>query len=360
MSDQPFTPEEEQRRDAFAGRLLSAAIATFDVVSVYMGDRLGFYRALADGGAATPAELAARSGCHERYVREWLEQQAATGILSFGAGRFSLPREYAEVLLDTESLNCVGPIARLLMGAISPMPRVLEAYRRGGGVLYGDYGPDLRDGQADINRSAFLTLLPGEWIPAMPDIHARLQAQPPARVADVGCGAGWSSIGVARAFPHAIVDGLDLDEASVELARQNVAEAGLGDRVNIQLRNAGDPALAGQYDLVLVLEALHDMSDPVAALSTTRRLCGLGGCVFVADERVAETFAPPAEEIERLMYGWSIVHCLPAGMAEQPSAGTGTVMRAPIVRDYAQRAGFSAVEEQPLEHLFFRFYRLTP
>lgn len=353
---------DETRRDAFAERLLNATIAAFDVFSVYLGEKLGFYRSLQDS-PATVNELAQRSGCAERYVQEWLEQQAVTGILdvdeSGGARRFSLSPEHAEVLLDRDSLNYVAPIVQLQVGAVSPLPALLEAYRTGRGVPYADYGLDLRDGQADINRPAFLQQLPGEWIPSMPDIEARLR-QPDARVADIGCGGGWSSIGIAKAFPSAAVDAFDLDPASVELARANVAEAGVAERVTISLRDAADPALSGQYDLVLILEALHDMARPVEALRAAKALAREGGAVLLVDERVAESFTAPGDDIERLMYGWSIMHCLPAGMAKQPSAATGTMLREPQARAYAEGAGFSYVEVLPVEHLFFRLYRLTP
>jgi cyclopropane fatty-acyl-phospholipid synthase-like methyltransferase len=197
-----------------------------------------------------------------------------------------------------------------------------------------------------------------DYLPAVPGLAARLSADPPARIADIGCGLGWSSIGMARAFPKVRVDGFDLDEPSVREGQAIVREAGLADRVTIQLRDAADPALAGGYDLVTAFECIHDMSDPVGALRTMRRLAGEGGTVLILDERVAERFDPDAGDIERLMYGFSVLHCLPVGMVDQPSAGTGTVMRTPTLRRYAQAAGFADVEVLPVENIFFNFYRL--
>jgi 2-polyprenyl-3-methyl-5-hydroxy-6-metoxy-1,4-benzoquinol methylase len=362
------TKVSEAKRDAMAERLLNASLGMFDVFGAYLGDRLGLYRALGDGGPATSRALADRAGCHERYVREWLEQQAVGGVLDVAdasaeasARVYALPAEHAEVLLDRDSLNYMAPIVRLIVGAVSPLSAILDAYRTGGGVPYADYGNDLREGQAEMNRPMFLRLLPDEWLPAMTDVHARLRQQdPPARVADLGCGAGWSSIAIARGYPNALVDGFDLDHASVELAQMNLAEAGVTGRVSFEVRDAGDPAHAGAYDLVTIFEALHDMSDPVGALRAARQLLAPGGALFVVDENVAESFTAPAGDIERLMYGWSIVHCLPAGMADQPSAGTGAVMRPDTVRRFATEAGFSGVDVLPVEHPFFRFYRLTP
>ena len=264
------------QRDAFIERFLGFASGTFNMFSIYIGDRLGLYRALAEGGPATSAELASRTGTHERYIREWLEQQTVAGILGVEdenqdteSRRFYLPPGHAEPLTDRESLNYIAPIAQLLAGAVRPLPAVLEAYRNGGGVSFEEYGADLREGQAAINYPAFWQQLPDEWLPAMPDVHTRLQrADPPARIADIGCGYGWSSLGMARGYPNVQVDGFDLDALSIERARENAAQKGLADRVHFQVRDAGDPSLAGQYDLVTAFECVHDMTDPVGALKT--------------------------------------------------------------------------------------------
>jgi 2-polyprenyl-3-methyl-5-hydroxy-6-metoxy-1,4-benzoquinol methylase len=186
-----------------------------------------------------------------------------------------------------------------------------------------------------------------------------LQAEPAALVADVGCGTGWSSLAIARAYPLVRVDGLDLDEASITEAHKNAAESGLGDRVNFEVRNAADPGLAGQYDLVTAFETVHDMADPVGALRAMRALVKDGGAVVIADEKVAEAFTAPGDELERFNYGWSALHCMPVGMVEPPAVGTGTVMRPATLRRYANEAGFSDVEILPIEHDFWRFYRLV-
>jgi SAM-dependent methyltransferase len=355
-----------EQRDALVGRLFEAVLGSMDIFSCYLGDRLGLYAALA-GGAVTASELAARTGTLERYIREWLEQQAVTGILAVeghdGAAterRFTLPDAYREVFLEPDSPNYFAGVVRLTVGAASPLQAVVEAYRTGGGVPYADYGPDTREGIAAMNRPMFVNQL-ADWLAAMPDVHARLTEEPPARVADVGCGTGWSSIAIARAYPNARVDGFDLDEASIERARANAAAAGVADRVTFQVRDAADPALAGRYDLVTAFETLHDIARPVAALRVMRGLLRDGGAVFVADERVGETFQAPGTDIERLNYGFSVVHCLPATMAERGpiEQATGTVMRPPIMRRYAAEAGFRDVEVLPVAHDFWWFYRLT-
>ena len=355
-----------EQRDALVARLFEAAIGTMDVFSVHVGDRLGLYRALDERGSTTPAELAAATETHERYVREWLEQQAATGILEVedadapaATRRYRVPPGHREVLVDRESLNCLTPLLRLTVGATRPLPALLEAFRSGAGVPYPDYGPDTREGIAEMNRPMFLNQLSTEWFPAIPDVHARLQADPPARVADVGCGSGWSSIAIARAYPKAQVHGFDADEASIALARSNAAAAGLADRVTFAIRDAAYPGLAGSYDLLTAFETIHDMAQPVEALRKMRSMVGPGGAVVIADERVAETFTVPGDDIERLNYGFSVLHCLAVGLAQSPSAGTGTVMRPSTLRGYATEAGFRDVEILPIEHDFWRFYRLV-
>ena len=354
-----------QKRDEFVERLLKATRGVFEIFSIYLGVRLGFYEALAAGGSLTSSELAARTDTHERYAREWLEQQTVTQILAVEneqadakARRFRLPKAYVEVLVDEDSLNCLAPLARLVAGAVHPLPALLKAYRSGDGVSYADYGVDMREGQAGINRAIFLKQLGQEWLPAMPDVHARLLNQPPARIADVGCGAGWSSIGMAQQYPHVRVDGFDLDEASIDLARKNAAEAGVEDRVQFHLRHAGDPQLAGRYDLVTAFECLHDMAQPVAALKAMRQLAGETGAALIVEERVGERFTAAGNDIEWMMYGWSVLHCLPVGKAENPSAETGAVMRPDTLRRYALEASFRTVEVLPIEHFFFRLYRL--
>jgi SAM-dependent methyltransferase len=359
-------PEDLARRDAFAGRLNASLLGMVDILTIYLGDRLGLYAALAEHGPLTSVELAELTDTHERYVREWLEQQAVSGVLDVydqalpaSLRRYDLSPAHAEILLDGDSLNYMAPLARIMVSVAGPLPRLLEAFKSGGGVDWSDLGDDAREGQAAAYRPIYLKLLGQEWLPRIRSVHARLLGNSTARIADFGCGAGWGSIGLAQAYPLARVDGFDLDAPSIELARQNAADYGLGRRITFHVRDAADPSLAGRYDLVTVFEALHDMAQPVEALRTMRRLLAPGGAVLVVDERVADRFSAPGDDVERLMYGFSVLCCLPAGMAETPSAGTGTVMRASTLRNYARAAGFLHAEVLPIEHEFFRLYLLT-
>jgi SAM-dependent methyltransferase len=360
-SEAPTTKSE-----ALVERLLEAAIGMLELASVHLGGRLGFYRALAENGDATAGELADRTGTSERYVREWLEQQAVAGFLlvddpsaEAGERRYGLPAEHRSVFVEEENLNYLAPLAAVAVDVVGPFEQLLAAYRTGDGVPFEAYGTDLVEAIGAINRPQFDNFV-ADWLASIAEVDRRLRAAPPARVADVAAGTARSSIAIARAYPQVYVDAIDVDEASIAAAQANVADAGLGDRVRPILHDASDPELGGPYDLVTIFEALHDMNHPVEALRAARVSLAGGGSVVIADERVAERFTAPGDEIERLNYGFSVLHCLAVGMLDDDSAGTGTVMRPDTVRAYAAEAGFGRVDVLPIEHDFWRFYRLVP
>jgi SAM-dependent methyltransferase len=352
--------------DALAERIFAASVGALEIASIHIGDRLGYYSSLHEEGPATPAELARATGTAERYAREWLEQQAVAGFLTVAdpdaeptERRYGLPPAHRPVFTDQDDLNYLAPLARLAVGVVLPMDALLAAYRSSGGVPYEDYGADVREGVAALNRPQFINLL-ADWLRSIPAVDARLSSLPGARVGDLACGSAWSSIAIARAYPEATVDAIDVDAGSIEDARANVATAGLSGRVRPIVHDASSPQLPGRYDLITIFEALHDMNHPIEALRTARASLAEGGSVLIADERVADRFTAPGDEIERFNYGWSILHCLAVGMLDEDSAGTGTAIRADTVRAYAHAAGFGTVDELPIEHDFWRFYRLEP
>jgi 2-polyprenyl-3-methyl-5-hydroxy-6-metoxy-1,4-benzoquinol methylase len=362
---QPPVEQVEQERDAFIDTLLEATSGVWKIFTIYLGKELGYYEALADGEGHTSSDLAKATNTNERYAREWLEQQTVADILTVdnpdaeaSERRFRLPAGHIEPLTETESLNYLGTLPAIVAGTVRPIDQVIDAFRDGSGVGFHDFGQPMRCGQAGMNRNLFLYELGESWLPSIPDVHSRLQNGNPARIADVGCGLGWSSIGMALAYPNVQVDSFDLDEASVVEAQELVREYGLEDRVNIQLRDAADPTLEGGYDLVTAFECVHDMSDPVGAISTMRRLAGDKGSVLIMDERTSEQFDPEGNDIEWLLYGFSVLHCLPVGMVDAPSAATGTVMRPSTLRGYARSAGFTDIEILPIDAGFFYLYRL--
>jgi SAM-dependent methyltransferase len=354
------------RRDALVDKLLADTVASMETFSVYLGLRLGLYAALArGGGAATAGQLAAWAGVDQRYAREWLEQQAAAGVVDVDdAGSapdqrvYRLPDAHQEVLLDELSPTYAGPLTYFLGSVAKVLPDLLDAYRSGQGIPYVAYGPDLRDHVESLNRPMFANDLASQWLPAIPDVHRRLQSDPPARVLDLACGCGWSSISLARAYPTVTVDGIDLDESSVAKAWQNAAEAGVVDRVTFTVADIANPQLEGSYDAAFLFEALHDLARPTETLRSIHDLLADDASLVIGDERVAETFTAPADEVERLMYGFSILHCLPASRATTPSAALGTVLRPATLEELAKPAGFTSFEVLPIENDLWRFYRL--
>lgn len=353
-----------EQAEAFAERLFEAVLGAQEIQAAFLGDALGWYGALAEHGPLTSTELADSTGTHERYAREWLEHQAVTGYVTVETPhatptrrRYGLPGAHAEVLTDEESLAHVLPFARFTCGVGKHIDRVVDAYRTGGGVSWGDLGADPREAQAAMNRPMFLNQLGHEYLRSVPDVDAVLRAG--GRVADIGCGGGWSSIGIALAYPDATVEGFDVDAPSIEMARRNAVDAGVADRVRFAVADAAELRPDASFDLVVALECIHDLPHPVEVLDAMRRLAGEAGSVIVMDERVADEFTGADDPVERAMYGFSLMCCLPDGMAHAPTEATGTVMRAPTLTGYAQRAGFADVDVLPIEDDFFRFYRLV-
>lgn len=356
---------------AFAERLFEATIGAMELTVAHLGRSLGLYAGLRGGAGHTAGELAATTSVDERYAREWLEHQAVAGVLSVddpaapaAERRYTLPEAHAVVLLDEENPAYSGALADIPPIIARTLETLLGAFRSGAGVPFAAYG--LHDMQAGFTRPMFANDLAGEWLAALPDVHTRLQAGEALRIADFGCGEGWAGIYLAEAYPNVTVHGYDLDDASIAAARKHAADRGLTDRVRFEVQDVTDPAFdnvfgdtpnPGHYDLVLACEMIHDLADPVGALTAMRRLAGDGGAVLVIDERADEDFTPSGDPIQRLLYTFSILHCLPAGRDAETSAETGTVMRPSTFRSYAEAAGFSAVDELPIDNPFFRFYR---
>jgi len=357
-------PDKGDRTKALVERLFQDAVGALELYTVYLGERLGLYRALAEGGPTTSSELAERSGTAERYVREWLEHQAASELLGVDDAkaeplvrRYRLPPEHIPVLADPDDVNYEAYKGVDLVRAARPLPQLVEAFRTG------DAPPPLPwepEGRAEFNRALFLNLLGKVWLPAITDVDERLRAEPPARVADVACGTGWSSIAMAQAYPSISVDGFDLDEDVIAVARENAEESGVDDRVTFSVSDAADSRASGEYDLVTIFEALHDMSRPVEALQAARGMLSEGGSLVVADELVEDEFMAPAPDGDRYAYGWSVVSCLPGAMGDPQTRATGAVMRPSTLRRYATEAGFREMEILAIEAGLWRFYRLVP
>jgi predicted O-methyltransferase YrrM len=339
--------------EAFADKILTALLGTMETFSLYLGERLGWLAALAEG-PLTAAQLAERTGTVPRYAVEWLEMQAVCGA-DAADRRYALPPEAAEVLTDAHSLSYLGALPRMFAAVGRNIDDLLAAYRSGGGVSWAQLGEDAREAQAAINRPWFEREL-GAALARAPEVHAVLSGAG-RRIADVGCGEGWSSLALARAFPEATVTGIDVDEPSIAAARSHAEQAELADRVRFRGPSGLDEA--DSFDAAFIFEALHDMPQPVEVLTALRRAVRPEGLVVVMDEAVADEFTAPGDAVERAMYGYSTLICLPDGLSSSPSAGTGTVLRRSLLTRYATEAGFATVDVLPIDGFaLFRFYRL--
>jgi predicted O-methyltransferase YrrM len=353
---------EVDRTNALHERLFGDALGALELYTIYLGERLGLYRALAKSGPATSSQLAARTGTSERYVREWLEQHAASDLLAVDdpraeplARRYWLPPEHIAVLANPDDVRYAASSGVDIVRAGRWLPQLVEAFRLGNAPPPLPWEPE---GRAEPNRARFINLLGTEWLPAVVDVDTRLRAEPPARVLDVACGTGWSSIAMAQAYSKITVDGIDLDHNAISAARGNAERAGVADRVRFSVTDAADLGGTGGYDLVTIFEALHDMSRPVDALNAARQMISEDGTLLVVDGLVAEEFTVPSSPRERTEYGWSVVSCLPGAMGDPQTAATGAVMRPSVLRQYALQAGFGEVEVLPIHTDYWRFYRL--
>ncbi|MEQ1736819.1 MAG: class I SAM-dependent methyltransferase [Rhodoglobus sp.] len=358
-----MTVTPDSSAEEFAERALNSALGWAETMAIYLGDRLGWYRSLADNGPSTADELAHRTSSSPRYASEWLAHQAVTGILiaddapTAQTRRFAIAPGVAEALTDERSLNYIAPLSRMFAAAGVQMTALVDSYRTGGGVSWDQFGDDARYAQADMNRP---------WLESLPSAFATVEhlhgvlSRPGARIADVGMGGGWSSIALAKGYPNLRVDGFDVDEPSVDLARANADAAGLADRVHFHLAGGDVLEQHGPFDAAFAFECIHDMPQPVEVLEGMRRAVGDDGLVVIMDEAVGDQFAVPGGELDAVMYSFSLFVCLPDSMSHQPSVATGTVMRPSTLLEYARAAGFDDLTVLPIDDFgFWRFYELT-
>jgi 2-polyprenyl-3-methyl-5-hydroxy-6-metoxy-1,4-benzoquinol methylase len=362
ITDLETTP---QAIEELVGRLFLEGVGALHLGTVYLGLKHGLFEVLADAGPLTADELAERTALDRWYIREWLQAEVTAGLVladddDLTTAGFSCAPGVREALVEPTGPAYIGGLALAVPAAFSVMPRLLDAFRSGAGVPYSSYGSDAVEAQAALNRPAFVNQLVEEWIPQVPDVATMLaDADRATRVADVGCGLGWAAIELARAYPHVRVDGYDSDEESITRARRNAADAGVADRVTFHVVDASAGYGTAAYDLVLFFECVHDMAHPVQALAQARQAARPDGTVIVMDERVADTLTV-GDPTETFFAAASVLWCLPQGRVEPDSEAVGTVMRPHHFRRLAQDAGWTDVEILPIDHPFWRFYRLTP
>lgn len=329
---------DHKKVEEFLGKAISDVAATFHAGLVLIGDKLGLYRAMADAGALTPAELAMRTGARERYVREWLSAQAAGGYVTYdpASGRFTLPPEHAFLLLDADLPGAF----QLSVGSIRDEPKITDAFRTGAGVGWHEHDAGVYEGCERFFRPGYAMNLVSQWIPALDGVKARLEAG--GRVADVGCGHGASTIIMAQAFPRAIIKGFDYHPASIEAARRAAGKAGMGDRVSFEVTAAKAYPGTG-YDLVTFFDCLHDMGDPVGAARHVRESLAPGGTWMLveplANDRLEDNFNP----VGRLYYAASTLLCTPASLSQEVGLALGAQAGEKRLREVLTEAGFTRI-----------------
>lgn len=350
-----------EKAEAFAERIIHDVNSAFSSLNLYIGYRLGLFDALTESGPITVEKLARNTKYAERYLLEWLSSMAAGNYIDYDpkSKQFSLSPEHSMCLANQDSAAYTLPFVAWIPSVARVLPGLMNSFRNGGGVPYDEYGDDARvDGIGVANRPLFVNEYVSKWIPTMPDIEERLMNG--ARVADIGCGIGWSSIILARGFPNIQIDALDGDKASIIEARRIARENGVEDRVTFHASMMEESNLQGPYALVTAFEVVHDMPYPVKGLSRMHEIVADDGAVLLAEEAVGDTLEENQNFLGHLMYNFSTLHCLPQSMAFADSAGIGTVMGPSKVRRYAEDAGFSKVDILPIENPLWRFYRLTP
>jgi SAM-dependent methyltransferase len=336
------TTLDETRIEAFAGQIVDDVGAALGTALVTIGDRLGFYRAMADAQPVSAAELAARTGTHERYVREWLNAQAAGGYVTYIADsdRYVLPAEHAFVLADEESSVALAGMVQAAAAAFGGREHVVERFRSGDGLGWHEHHHDLFHGTGRAFGAKYRAQLVSEWLPALDGVVDRLTAG--GRVADIGCGHGVSTILMAEAFPASTFVGFDYHVASIEAAREGAAAAGVDDRVGFEIARADDYPGDG-YDLVAFFDSLHDLGDPVGAAARACRALGPDGVCLVVEPYAGDTIEQNLTPLGRAYYGFSALVCTPGSLSQDGRAGLGTQAGARRLTEVLKAGGFTRV-----------------
>jgi SAM-dependent methyltransferase len=322
----------------------------------YIGDRLGIFKTLADAGPVTPAELAAKSGLNERYLREWLGAMTAAQYVTYdpATGRYAMPAENAMVLAREESPFFSGGFIQGIIANLSVTPKVMEAFKTGKGVAQSDYPPETFESMERSSAAMYRHQLVRKWLPTMPQVGAALAAGGAA--ADVGCGSGRAAIALATAFPAAKIFGFDAHPGSLERARNNARAAGLGERISFEVRDCTKlPAAA--FDFISTFDVVHDSVDPVGLLRSIRGALKPGGTYLMLEVNVSSRLEDNVNPMGRMMYSMSTLYCMSVSLGGG-GAGIGACMGEEKARELTREAGFSHFRRLPIEDPFSALYEL--
>ncbi|WP_324277993.1 class I SAM-dependent methyltransferase [Blastococcus brunescens] len=333
-------PVDPEKLMAFVFRTVEEVGASLNTALVVMGDALGYYRAMADGAATTPSELAERTGTDEHYAREWLAAQAAGSYVDYDPATrtYTLPAEQAAALTDETSPAYLPGFFQIAHGTVRDAAAVIGAARTGDGIGWHAHNGDVHIGCERFFRTMYNAHLIDEWLPALEGVVEKLERG--ATVADVGCGHGASTILMARSFPRSTFVGSDYHAGSIEVARRRAEEAGVADRVRFEVAPATEFTGSG-YDLVTTFDALHDMGDPVGAARHVRRTLADDGTWMIVEPMAGDRVEDNLNPVGRAYYGFSTLLCTPASLSQDVGLALGTQAGPARIRDVATTAGFS-------------------
>lgn len=335
---------DEEKVEQFVGQVVTDVGATVSSALAHLGHRLGLYRAMAGAGPLTPAQLAERTGTHERYVREWLDNQAAGGYVDHhpADGTYELPPEHAFVLAEEDSPVHMAAAWEQMAAIWAVEPKLEDAFQSGTGVAWHEQDARFFGATEAFFKPAYRASLVDEWIPALDGVQEQLEAG--AQVADVGCGHGASSILLAEAFPRATITGFDYHDRSIDVARRRAAEADLkGDgRLDFEVADARDyPVPAGGYDLICFFDALHDFGDPVGAAAHARKAMADDGTVMLVEIRAEDRTEDNLNPFGRLGYGMSTFVCTPNSLSQDVGYALGGQAGPTAIAEVCEQAGFT-------------------
>jgi SAM-dependent methyltransferase len=325
--------------ETFAHKALGDVAGALTASLVVIGDKLGLYKALADR-PATSAELADRTGTTERYVREWLNAQAAAGYVTYEGGRYTLPAAHAACLADDDSPACVLGAFQGMTAAMRASGKVAEGFKSGHGVGWHEHDPELFVGIERFFRPGYHSHLVADWIPALDGVQTKLERG--CRVADVGCGLGASTIILAQAFPRSTFVGFDYHQESIDRARERARAAGVADRVRFEVASAKSFPGSG-YDLVAFFDCLHDMGDPAGAARHVRQALASDGTWLVVEPFAGDHVEDNLTPVGRLFYSVSTLVCTPASLAQEVGLALGAQAGEARLRSVLEEGGFTRI-----------------
>lgn len=341
----------------FAFKVVGDLAAAMSGPLLYIGDRLGLFKALAGTGPVTVEQLAADQGLKERYVREWAAAMVAAEYLKYDptTRTISLPPEHAMVLAHDDSPVFTGGLAQMIPDHYRVIPRIMQSFKTGGGVPYTDYSEDTFVGTERLFRTGYLNFMAQTWFPTMPDVLSKLEAG--AKVLDVGCGRGAALLQIAPRFPKSRFTGYDNYAPGIAYANENAKKHGLSDRLNYEVRSATDLPQTSDADLVMTCDCLHDMVDPEACARSIAGALKADGTWFCIEPNVADALEQNVNPLGKLFYSVSMLQCMTCSLAYN-GAGYGAGMGANNVRKVAEKAGFAHFRKLAIENPFNQFFEI--